>query len=243
LNRFFVPGDWIAPDKVLLKGEPAHQISHVLRLKPGDHISLLDNSGWEYEVELARVSGDLVEGRLVKKGLCPGEPEIKITLYQALLKADKFELVLQKGVELGISTFVPFLSERCVARKLAASKMARWQKIAQEAAEQSGRALLPFLQPVISFEEACKRAGKPAILCWEEEKSFSLSAILKSASFQDLPALSLFIGPEGGFPPAEVDYARALGIIPVSLGHRILRAETAGLATTSAILYQQGEFG
>ena len=243
MHRFFVPGDWIAPNKVLLKGEPAHQISHVLRLKSGDHIVLLDNSGWEYEVEIAKVSGELVEGRLVGKALCPGEPEIKITLYQALLKADKFELVLQKGLELGVSTFVPFLSERCVARKPAGSKTARWQKIVQEAAEQSRRALLPVLQPVVSFEEACRLAVKPAILCWEEEKSVSLSAILKSEPFQYLTALSLFIGPEGGFPAVEVDYARARGIIPVSLGHRILRAETAGLAAISAILYQQGEFG
>lgn len=187
------------------------------------------------------MSGELVQGKVVRKGLGTGELVTKITLYQALLKADKFEFILQKGVELGVSAFVPFLSERCVVEKPGGNKMKRWQKIIQEAAEQSHRALLPVLHPVVSFAEACELAGGLAILLWEGEKSQSLRRALLSHPFQKVSALGLLVGPEGGFLPSEVKYAESRGIIPVSLGRRILRAETAGLVAISAVLYQKGE--
>ncbi len=242
MHRFFIPPDWIGQDKVSIKGEQARQICRVLRLYPKDHITVLDNTGAEYEVEIDIVSGELVQGNMVRKSLCPNESKTKITLFQALLKIDKFELVLQKGVELGISTLVPFLSERCTVKKPAESRIARWRKIAQEAAEQSRRALVPAVLPVVSFQEACRLAGKPSILLWEGEKTIGLSEFLKNTP-RNAPAVSVFIGPEGGFPPSEVEYARSLGIVPVSLGCRILRAETAGLAAVSAILYDRGELG
>jgi 16S rRNA (uracil1498-N3)-methyltransferase len=243
MHRFFIPSEWIRQSRVSLADEPAHQIIHVLRLKPKDHIILLDNSGWEYEVEIDQMSPGLIQGRVIGQGLGTTEPRVKVTLYQALLKAEKFEFVLQKGVELGVSTFVPFVSERCVVRKPGENKLARWRKIIQEAAEQSGRALLPALHPVATFREACDSAHGASILLWEEERSLSLSRILKGPSFQASPTFNVFIGPEGGFPPAEVACAESRGIVPVSLGHRILRAETAGLAVVVALLYERGEFG
>lgn len=243
MHRFFIPKEWIKQNKVSLQGEPAHQISHVLRLQPRDSVAVLDNSGWEYVVEIEKLNRELVQGSVVKKDFCPNEPAVKITLYQALLKIDKFEFVLQKGVEIGVSAFVPFLSERCVMRKPAESKIERWKKIIQESAEQSGRALLPVLHPVVSFEEACRQASTPAILLWEEEKQQGLSQFLKSASFRKAQAIALFVGPEGGFPISEVKYAQAHGITPASLGNRVLRAETASLAAISAILYEKGELG
>ncbi|MFH0913698.1 MAG: RsmE family RNA methyltransferase [Chloroflexota bacterium] len=243
MHRFFVPREWIGEDRVELRGESAHQISHVLKLKPPEHIILLDNRGWEYEVQLEGLSGELVQGRVVGKSRGTGEPGVKITLCQALLKSDKFELVLQKGVELGVSAFVPFISQRCVVRKPNENRLSRWRKIIQEAAEQSGRVLLPQIHPVVSFEEACQLASSPALLLWEEEKSLGLANLLRQPSFQKAPAYHLFVGPEGGFPAHEVEYARARGIISASLGRRVLRAETAGLAAISALLFARGELG
>src|SRR5271157_6387228 len=117
MHRFFIPGNWIQQDKVTITGEPLRQIGYVLRLKPTDRIIVLDNSGWEFEVEIERIAKNQALGKIISRKLGQGEPRIKITLYQALLKSDKFELVLQKGVELGITDFVPFISERCVSRK------------------------------------------------------------------------------------------------------------------------------
>jgi len=243
MHRFFIPKEWIAEEKVLLKGERAHQICHVLRLKPQDHIIVLDNSGWEYELEIEKLSGELAQGRIVRKDLNTSEPAIRITLLQALLKADKFEFVLQKGVELGVSSFVPFISDRCVVRKPGENKSQRWQKIIREAAEQSSRGLLPTIHPVVSFVEACQLTNKPAILLWEGEKSRGLRTILRKQPFYDARVISLFIGPEGGFPPEEVRFAESRGIITAGLGRRILRADTAGIAAVSAILYEKGELG
>lgn len=243
MNRFFIPGDWISGDTVQLHGEPAHQIGHVLRLKPADRIIVLDNTGYEYEVALDHFGADYVQGKVLRKRLSPGEPHLKITLFQALLKADKFELVLQKGVELGVSAFVPFISERCVVKSPADNKVQRWRKIIQEAAEQSARGLLPVLHPVIFFAEACDLAAKPAILLWEEERGQRLRGFLKQPPFLGAGSLSLFIGPEGGFLTAEVHLAASRGIVTASLGRRVLRAETAGLAAVSAILYATGELG
>ena len=243
MHRFFIPKDQIERDKITITGEPLHQIGFVLRLKPADRIIVLDNSGWEFEVEIERITKEQVNGKVVSKKPGQGEPSIKITLYQAQLKSDKFELVLQKGVELGVTAFIPFVSERCVTRKESASKIERWGKIIQEAAEQSERLVLPVLRPLISFEEACRSVKQPALLLWEEERSVSLKQTLQNPPFKDAAELSLFVGPEGGFPESEKKLAEQNGIVIASLGHRILRAETAGLAAISAILYEKGEMG
>ncbi|HXY75154.1 MAG TPA: RsmE family RNA methyltransferase, partial [Dehalococcoidales bacterium] len=162
---------------------------------------------------------------------------------QSLMKLDKFELVLQKGVELGASGFWPFISERSVVREPSESKIERWQDIIREAAEQSRRSLLPPLYPPVSFELVCKSSPIPGLILWEGEKSVGLSHILSSAPFKNAQLLRIFIGPEGGFTSAEIELARKNDIVPVSLGKRILRTETAGLAALSAIMYQNGELG
>jgi len=243
MHRFFIPKDWIAVDTVTFTGEPLHQIGYVLRLRPSDRIIVLDNSGWEFEVEIERISKEQASGKVITGKPGKGEPAVKITLYQALLKSDKLEMVLQKGVELGVTAFVPYVSGRCVTRKESASKIGRWRRIIQEAAEQSERVILPVLHPVTSFEDACRSVAKPALLLWEEEKGLSLKQTLRNPPFINAAALSLFIGPEGGFPAAEKDIAAQHGIAVASLGQRILRAETAGLAAISAILYETGEMG
>ncbi len=243
MHRFFIPADWVQNEMVAITGEPLRQIGYILRLKPTDRIIVLDNSGMELEVEIERITKAQATGKVISKKLGQGEPRIKITLYQALLKSDKFELVLQKGVELGITDFVPFISERCVSRKESTAKIERWQKIIREAAEQSERVILPVLHPLISFEEACRSVEQPALMLWEEEKSTSLKQTLQNPPFKNAARISLFIGPEGGFPESEKALARQNGIAVASLGKRILRAETAGLAAVSAVLYETGEMG
>ena len=162
-TAFLFPQTGFKTEMVAITGEPLRQIGYVLRLKPTDRIIVLDNSGEELEVEIERITKENVTGKVINRKSGQGEPRIKITLYQALLKSDKFELVLQKGVELGITDFVPFISERCVSRKESAAKIERWQKIIQEAAEQSERVILPVLHPLISFEEACRSVKQPAL--------------------------------------------------------------------------------
>jgi 16S rRNA (uracil1498-N3)-methyltransferase len=244
MHRFFIPKDWIFQDRVTLTGEPLRQIGFVLRLRPGSIITVLDNTGLEYEIEIERISKQEVTGKVLSSKQGDAEPRVKITLYQALLRApDKFELVLQKGVELGVTAFVPFISERSVPRKESQAKIERWEKIIKEAAEQSERLVLPALHPVMMFEEACKTVKLPAVLFWEAEKGTSLKKSLQRPEFKNAAELSIFIGPEGGFPESEKEMAEKQGIAIAGLGQRILRAETAGLAAISAILYERGEMG
>jgi len=163
----------------------------------------------------------------------------------------KFEYVLQKCTELGVVEFVPLITERCVISDLntAETKLGRWRWIIQEAAEQSRRGRLPSLRPSMLFPQACDQArqrGGLALAPWEEEGQISLRQVLRTApeghekSWPPL-TISLFIGPEGGFSAAEVELARRYGLLPVTLGPRVLRAETAGLVAAAAILYDQGD--
>ncbi len=242
MHRFFIPKEWVENDKVTISGETARQISRVLRLKPADHIIALDKTGWEYELEIEQINSQ-VQGKIVDRRRGQGEPQTNITLYQALLKADKMEFVLQKCVEMGVSDFVPFLSERCVVKKPSEIKIERWQNIIREAAEQARRSLIPALHPAISLQQACATANQPSILFWEGEQSTGLSPTLRSPPFKNAKAISFFIGPEGGFSESEVACAIEHDIVPVSMGRRILRGETAGLVAVSAIMYEKGEMG
>lgn len=256
MHRFFIPPEWIGEEGVILGDPVAHQIRNVLRMRPGDHILMLDNSGWAREVELQEVGSERVVGQVVRRMLAQGEPRTKITLYQGVLKGRRFEFALQKGTELGIVEFVPLISDRAIIADLGDvdKKHARWKRIVQEAAEQSGRGRLPHLEPAMLFPRACERAqrqGGLALIPWEgarpregaclrkEERSLSLRAVLAQ---QRKPfVVSLFIGPEGGFTAQEVELARRYGIQPVTLGPRILRTETAGLVAATAILYELGD--
>jgi len=259
MHRFFVSPDQLEGDKVTIAGPAVHHIRDVLRLRPGDDIVVLDNSGWEREVEIVEVDREQVVGRVLSRALATGEPRTKISLFQGVLKSSHFELVLQKGTELGIVEFVPLISQRCVIAGLddVNKKMVRWRRIVQEAAEQSRRGRLPNLQPAMIFSQACeraKRAGGLSLMPWEEEERVNLKLVFgkeqkkskgkKTPSFPSRPfSINLFIGPEGGFTFTEVTLAQHYGIVSITLGPRILRAETAGLVTAAAILYELGDLG
>ena len=247
MHRFFVSPQAIHDKRVVLRGTIVHQIRDVLRMHPGDEIVLLDNSGAAYRAELVTVDRDAVRGRVVDKWKLETEPRARITLYQGLLKGQKFDWVLQKGTELGIIAFVPVLSSRCIVGNVddvSDARLERWQRIMVEAAEQAGRAILPTLSTVLLFKHACESAvsrGGLAIVPWENERTHGLREAL-----QQIPKskeIHLFIGPEGGFSEEEIGAAKEAGVTPVSLGPRILRADTAGLAAAAAILFELGDMG
>ncbi len=253
MHRFFVPADWIKGNSVTITGPQAHQMARVLRLCPGDNVIVLDNSGWEIEVRLVTVERHTVTGEVLRRRLSSGEPRTKISLYQGVLKSNRFEFVLQKGTELGVVEFVPVIAERCVMSDLEAveNKRRRWEWIIQEAAEQSHRGRKPVLRSAALFPQACeraRRAGGLALIPWEEEKRTNLRDLLRTPSpdrKQSWPpfTIHLFIGPEGGFSRDEVALAQRYGLIPLTLGQRILRAETAGPVAAAAILYELGDLG
>jgi 16S rRNA (uracil1498-N3)-methyltransferase len=251
MHRFFVPPSWIEDDTVTLVGPQAHQIAHVLRLRAGEAIIVLDNSGWEIETRLVSIERQAVRGEVMRRRLAGGEPRTKISIYQGVLKSRNLELVLQKGTELGVVEFVPIITERCVISDLDAveKKHDRWEWIIQEAAEQCRRGRKPSLSPVMLFSRACERArqqGGLALILRAEESDASLRQLLREAppdyerSWPPI-TISLFIGPEGGFARDEVDQAQRYRMVPVKLGPRILRAETAGLVAAGAILYELGD--
>jgi len=255
MHRFFVLPTAIQGDRVILTGPIVHQLTHVLRLRPGERVVVLDDSGWAYTVELKRLERRKVEGSIVERAEARTEPRTRITLYQAVLKGERFQWVLQKGTELGITTFVPMFCARSVVRDPEAvhKKLARWQTIIREAAEQSRRGRLPRLEPPLTFAQACQQAeasGGLSLLAWEGEPATSLKEVLR-ASFEPpapdaqypISNIRILIGPEGGFTPEEVKLAQTHSILPITLGRRILRAETAGLIAAAAIFYELNDLG
>ena len=249
MHRFFVSPHCIDGDAVALSGPVARQLARVLRSRPGDQIVVLDDSGWEHLVTLQAVDPDVVRGAVTERRPSSGEPGVEITIYQGVLKGDRFELALQKGTELGVSAFVPTFCARSVPRRTddawAAGRYTRWRRILTEAAEQSGRGKLPTLREPVTFAAACDEVEGMALIPWEEEQGEGIRMALASWKREDggSPSISVFIGPEGGFTLDEIEYARARGIQSVGLGNRTLRAETAGLAAVTAIMYELGELG
>ena len=223
----------------------ARRVGRVLHMSAGDKVILLDNSGNEYKVRLTRFEKQTVDGEVLSVDEGRGEPVAAVTLYQGILKGEKFQWVLQKGTELGVTTFVPLICQRSIPQKQdswLSTRHPRWSKIIMEAAEQSGRCLLPRLREPMSFKDACGgiEGSGVSIIPWEQEKATGLRSLLQSTKPL---SVNIFIGPEGGFEETEVAYARSFGVVPVSLGRRILRAETAGIAAVAAVQYEGGEMG
>jgi len=244
LARFFVDQSQISGDRVALTGADAHHLRDVLRLNPGDVITVLDGANREYSVQLEEVNSGQAEGVILSSGLRPTEPRTFLTLAQCLPKGDKMELVLQKGTEIGYTAFIPVVSERSIVKldaDRAAKKGERWRKIVQAAAEQSGRARLPELHPMHSWQQLCDRFAEfdLVLLPWEGEETTGLKETLQAKGFT---SVLIIIGPEGGFAVTEVEKARSHGALTVSLGPRIMRTETAGLAAGVAVLYEAGDF-
>ncbi len=247
--RFFVPPERIKGRTVEFDQTQAHQLRDVLRLSPGEPVVVFDNSGWEFDVVLERVDREGATGRVERRRLVETEPKVKVTLFQALLKGNRFDWLLQKATEVGAVGFVPMVTARCVAEPpdpSARGKFERWRRIVIEAAEQSRRGKVPKIHEPVSFEEACRSVHGLAFIPYEGRGCQPLRAALEEATgpaagLHRPYSVALFIGPEGGFTAEEVELARRHNMLPVSLGPRILRAETAGLVALTIVLAHFGD--
>jgi 16S rRNA (uracil1498-N3)-methyltransferase len=244
-NRFFVPGSSFEGGLVRLSREQAHQVRQVLRLEPGDTVVVLDDRGAEYEVTLTAVSPKEAVGRVVSTRPAAGEPRVQLTLFQSLLIREKFEWVLQKATEVGVTQIVPALTARSLVRtkQIEENKLDRWQRILTEAAEQAHRGRIPRLESVVPFAEVFSRfIGFDRLLIAAPSEMVTLREALGGIERPE-PSIALLIGPEGGFTEEEVALAREEGAIAIGLGPRILRTETAAVVASALILYELGEMG
>lgn len=234
-----------ANDRYTLDETESRYIRDVLRMRAGEKVIVCDPERMEYEGTVTDPASKHVELRLKPGKPNNTEPMYRISLCQGLPKGDKMTSIIQKAVELGASEIRPVSCARSVVRietRDAADKVQRWQKVSLEAARQSGRGIVPIVTDPASFREAvddaCSRAGL-VLIPWEEERSVSLFEVLEPlASGRERSPISVFIGPEGGFDPKEVEYALSKGAVAVSLGKRILRTETAGPAVLAMLLYR-----
>ncbi len=220
-----------------------HQMAHVLRLRPGSEVLLLDGLGTTYRATLTAVGRTSVSAQIEAQEASAGEPALMLTLYVPLLRAERFEWVLQKGTELGVSRFIPTQCTHSLAADRAdAHKLERWNRIVREAAEQSCRGRLPVVSDPQPFVTACATAATAdlPLLLWEGTAP-GLRSVLRSHTHPPatpLPTIAILSGPEGGLTSNELTTATEHGMIPVALGARILRAETASIAATAAIFYE-----
>ncbi|ORJ61272.1 16S rRNA (uracil(1498)-N(3))-methyltransferase [Geothermobacter hydrogeniphilus] len=236
MRRFFIDPQLLTEEQIRLPEEILRHL-RVLRLQPGMEIELLDGAGLSCSCELLELDRRRGLAR-VKKRHRVSENTLPLTLLQGLPKGDKFDLVLQKGTELGISRFVPTLCERC--QPSGRPRLPRWQRIIREAARQSGRMLLPELAEPLPLGDALNRCRSELRLVPWEQDTTPLQAVLPSTAPRDA---AILIGPEGGLSAAEVEMAQQQGFIPVSLGSRILRTETAGFAVAGILQYLYGDLG
>jgi len=223
--------------KVRFTGPDAAQICNVLRMRKGDRLLALDGSGICYTAVICDIEKGYVSAAICGSSCPDTEPAVHLTLAQGLPKGDRFGRIVQEGTEVGISEFAGMLCARSVVRPSEASgRQARWQRIAKEASEQSGRSRVPEVREVSSFGDVLASIHEYdlALMAWEQESGRLLGDTLRKS--REARRVMLLIGPEGGFTPEEAERARRAGAIPVSLGCRLLRSETAAIAASVIIL-------
>ena len=244
--RIYMPRGVGEGDRIQLGKEHLQYVKSVLRMKKGNRLILFDGTGSEYETMIDRIESDGIILDFIRKNQSP-DAGIHITLFQALPKANKMDFIVQKATELGVDRLIPFHSLRAVPKishEKIPLKTARWQAISIEAARQCGRGDIPEIEEILSFDEAMMRPCNGALKCifWEEESQNHIRQILCDKHYQNIRDISVVVGPEGGFSNAEVSKAGASGFIPVSLGPRVLKVETAVLSILSIIQYEKGIF-
>ena len=245
MPKFFVTQDKITENQIIIDTEDVAHISRVLRLGIGDHVTVCDSQGTDYETEIAEMEQKQIVCSITEKRASESEPNIKVTLFQGLPKASKMEYIIQKTTELGISEIVPVKVSRCVVKidnkKDERKKLDRWQKISEAAAKQSGRGIVPQISEIMTLDEVIKSSKEFDLFFvpYECEEQKTLKEVLLSRS--DIKTVGFIIGPEGGFDPAETEKLRENGIDTVTLGKRILRTETAGEAVLAMTMYEIGD--
>ena len=241
-----------AAKTITLTGNDALHLARSLRCRVGEFVTVCDFYNYEYRCKVESVAKDHVELSIIDRRPSDNEPDIEVVLYQALVKSDKFDTVVQKAVELGVSAVVPVDCRRCVSRPEEAAldkKRLRWQRISEQAAKQCGRAIIPQVRSVMRFEQvlrelaALNARGGCGFLCYENEQTLCLRQYLETHKPATAPANGRYgfvIGPEGGLDDDEIECARMHGVPMVTLGKRILRTETAPLFVLSAIMFFTG---
>ena len=248
MRRIFIKA--LLQEELVITGGDAHHLGRVMRARAGDRILVADDEGKVGEYELTGFTESSVSMRLVQYVEERTESPVEIVLAQCLPKGDKLDLIVQKATELGGNVIVPLASDNCVVRydsKKAQARQEKWQKIADEAGKQCGRSRLPEVQPVQPFGEwlremAGEQSGDTAIcMCYENELQQGMKDFLQGQ--RTAKRFVVIIGPEGGFSLAEAALAKEMGIASVSLGTRILRAETAAISAVALIQYENGDLG
>ena len=237
MQKFFINSRDIEQSEITISGSDAAHISRSLRMAPGEKIMLGDGEGNDCVCEIVGFTPDTVTVRVLQRMRNGSEPPYRAVLYQALAKGEKMDYIVQKATELGVSEIIPFESRRCIVRLRdghGEKKRERWQRIAEEAAKQCGRGIIPRVGMPVGFEEAVREAesdGAKNFICYEEEKNLTLASVGRSDRY------GFFIGPEGGFESVEAELAARAGITPVSLGPRILRCESASGFVLSCLCF------
>lgn len=226
-----------AGDYCTISGENAKHIEKSLRMKIGEEITLVDSNGIQHNGVIDSFTNNEVTVKVQNRFKCENEPNVKVTLYQALPKGDKMDFIVQKAVELGVTEIAPVISARCISRpdqKSLKKKIERWQKIALQAAQQSRRGIIPKVSEALSFSNAVNNLNKDDCnIIFYECGGNRVGDIIKSP----VEHINIFIGSEGGFEEQEVQQVVSKNGTPATLGKRVLRAETAPLAALSIIMY------
>lgn len=238
-HRFFAPPGNIFESTIVLDHDESHHLSRVLRLLPGATVYSFDGKGAEYECQVKRVNKDRAELSIIARLSNEVESPLQLTLGQAMVKGDKFDWVVQKATELGVTRLVPLLTEHSEFKKAEGRelRLQRWRRIALEATKQSGRRHLLEISEVQSIEQFCTPQTADLRLIFSERKGSRL------AEMQRASAVTVAIGPEGGWSERELLQAETSGFVPIHLGNRILRTETAAVAAVVLAQYLFGDFG
>ncbi len=241
MSHFFITSAQVAGEVLTIVGDDVNHMKNVLRMREGEHFSVADENGMCYECAVETLEKHQVTAKILEKKMGETELSSKIYLFQGLPKSDKMEFIIQKAVELGAYQIIPVATKRAIVKldaKKEASKLKRWQAIAEGAAKQSGRVLIPQISEVKSFEEALKAAAKLDVNIIPYECARGMEGTREIFhSIKPGQSVGIFIGPEGGWEESEVAKAQAQNVQPVTLGRRILRTETAGLTTLSILMY------
>ncbi len=242
MPRFFVGKDEIGENKIILAGENAKHISLSLRMRVGDSVTVCDGQGTDYDCTIEGITKQEVALTVAKKRQSQSEPTVDVILYQAFVKSDKFDFIVQKCTELGVTKIVPVIMERCISRpdeKGTEKKIERWNKIAKEAAMQSGRGIIPKVCTAIAYDKALEEIKNADVgfVCYESSPHIAIDKIYTD---KNAKAVAFLVGPEGGISENEVVKAQNLNIALASLGPRILRTETAPLCVMSSIMLLSG---
>lgn len=242
MSKFFVKENQINNDKIHILGEDVSHIANVLRMKKEDEVQICNQeTGENYITKIISFSKDEIECEIVKKIIETVESNVDITLFQGIPKFDKMELIIQKNTEVGVKKIVPVLMERTVVKldeKTANKKIERWQKIAEVAAKQSMRDIIPEIENIIKLQDITKQDYDEVLVAYENEEKNMLKQELKKLQGKDRYKIAIVIGPEGGISEKEIEILKNMGASFVSLGKRILRTETAGIVMSGNIMYE-----